>query len=595
MEDKINQIKLRKTSYAQNMLNNKKRYYSPNLLNKNFIKYFYLSEHFLKSDKINQNIKHSKSTKRSKKNSKSQKNKSKSYTTRRIYERKNDNKNFNQNITKIIKKITYHPNFPKKMKYKEIRNIPQEEKDKRLTTLYSNKLEMNPEISLEQNKIKKKNYIWSINLNDIKNKKETNNYRKNRNKKLVNFPSKKICFSLDNILSKKKVNKTKTKTKTNSFDNKNIIINNSPKIRLKNMENKLNSEKIKRQKKYIMHKTGQIKSENMTKVIINNRTKKINEEYYKSERKSVNVLNNVVKNIKSNNYSRENSNNNSKLLSDNISTNYKSLHSRRNLNSSQKEKQKMNLTPNINIEKNKTRHNKINSCKNTEREHSNNNYKIFEFTIDNEKNERINGVKINNFDVNKPKEENLKFTFAKEEKESDMSVSCASKVIIGKIDGYKDIIENDQKNNHFRFNTNLYNKTLNKLNIYNTYNNNNKDQNKKIPTKEDSITFNEDEFSDNFNISNNLDGISTKTNNKNGIIKVKYNYEYNKDNDYLKSNKKSPNKINKSLNSISFSINTDKSFKDFSKIVNYEVINTEEFKKKEKEEKKGNSDNCLIF
>ena len=67
MEDKINQIKLRKTSYAQNMLNNKKRYYSPNLLNKNFIKYFYLSEHFLKSDKINQNIKHSKSTKRSKK------------------------------------------------------------------------------------------------------------------------------------------------------------------------------------------------------------------------------------------------------------------------------------------------------------------------------------------------------------------------------------------------------------------------------------------------------------------------------------------------------------------------------------------------
>ena len=58
---------------------------------------------------------------------------------------------------------------------------------------------------------------------------------------------------------------------------------------------------------------------------------------------------------------------------------------------------------------------------------------------------------------------NMKFTLFKEEKESDLSVSRASKVIIGKIDGYKDIIETDKKNNYININSNLYyNKNLNK-------------------------------------------------------------------------------------------------------------------------------------
>ena len=174
-----------------------------------------------------------------------------------------------------------------------------------------------------------------------------------------------------------------------------------------------------------------------------------------------------------------------------------------------------------------------------------------------------------------------------------MSVSRASKVIIGKIDGYKDIIETDKKNNHFKYNTNLYNKTLNKLNLVNTFKNKNIEINKKIIKKEiDSITFNEDEFSLNFNLSNNLDGLSsTNTNNiKNNFI-GKNNYEYNNDSNYLKINKKIVNR-KKNISNISFSINSEKSITDFSKIINYNIIKSET--KKEKEEKK-NSDNCYII
>ena len=75
-----------------------------------------------------------------------------------------------------------------------------------------------------------------------------------------------------------------------------MIINTS-KIKLKYMENKLNSEKIINNKKYI--------KKYMKNVFINN-------------------YNNNTKNI---------SFNNSKILSDNFSTNYKSLNSKMDINS----------------------------------------------------------------------------------------------------------------------------------------------------------------------------------------------------------------------------------------------------------------------
>ena len=103
-------------------------------------------------------------------------------------------------------------------------------------------------------------------------------------------------------------------------------------------------------------------------------------------------------------------------------------------------KDNINTTPNIIKKKNVKMIKKFND----------NTFKIFELMKENDGEEKINGVKINNFDINKPKDENLKFTFAKDDKQSDLSVSRASKVIIGKIEGYRDIIETDKEKNHYK-------------------------------------------------------------------------------------------------------------------------------------------------
>ena len=343
------------------------------------------------------------------------------------------------------------------------------------------------------------------------------------------------------------------------------------------MENKLNTEKIKRNKKLFIH---QKKQEKPAKIIFNRKKKK-------EQKNSSNAYNSNIKNVKTRIFnSKDNSNNNSKLISDNISTNYKSLNSKNYFNSSKKKKESKNMTPDINMRKKNNKRNKINSCKNTEREIS---YKLFEFGLENEKNEKINGVKINNFDVNKPKEENLKFTFTKEEKDSELSVSCASKVIIGKIDGYKDIIETDKKNNneHFICNTNILKKKFDFNSVKNI-----KINKKIINDDNDSITFNEDEFSDNINLEDLLS--STNTNNKiNGNIIEKNNYDYNKDSYYLRISEKFENNKNNKRNFdiMSFSINSEKDNKVITKKDNLNIIKVDNKEKK----KTQNSDNCFVF
>ena len=343
------------------------------------------------------------------------------------------------------------------------------------------------------------------------------------------------------------------------------------------MENKLNTEKIKRNKKLFMQ---QKKQEKPAKIIFNRKKKK-------EQKNSSNAYNSNIKNVKTKIFnSKDNSNNNSKLISDNISTNYKSLNSKNYFNSSKKKKESKNMTPDINMRKKNNKRNKINSCKNTEREIS---YKLFEFGLENEKNEKINGVKINNFDVNKPKEENLKFTFTKEEKDSELSVSCASKVIIGKIDGYKDIIETDKKNNneHFNCNTNILKKKFDFNSVKNI-----KINKKIINDDNDSITFNEDEFSDNINLEDLLS--STNTNNKiNGNLMEKNNYDYNKDSYYLRISEKFENNKNNKRNFdiMSFSINSEKDNKVITKKDNLNIIKVDNKEKK----KTQNSDNCFVF
>ena len=64
----------------------------------------------------------------------------------------------------------------------------------------------------------------------------------------------------------------------------------------------------------------------------------------------------------------------------------------------------------------------------------------------------INSVKTNNFIINKPKEENLKYSSIKEflddnEDQTEINPSQISKIIIGQIEGYKDIIDEDKNLN----------------------------------------------------------------------------------------------------------------------------------------------------
>ena len=495
METKIKQI--RKTSDDRNTyINNERRYNSPMLLNKKNIKCFFISENILKTEKRNNNIINN-NYKSIKKAKSSQNNNIKHYqdkrkldeiniNTQKIYQKKykRENSNSNKNINN---KIIFQPNTSKKVvKYKLIRNIYTKEQRKTTTNPINNISNINKIINTSESSInKKKNFIRRINLKEIENKKDNkSNYKFILNKYNKNYQSK-ISYSLDNILTKTIVNKNKKKLKQNSFDNKNhkrnkIMINISPKIKLKYMENRLNS--------------------NILSPSDNNKIKNINS----------------IRNKKLNN---------------------------------------------INI-KNNNRINKPKEIYNS----------IYALDIGQEKNEKINGVKINNFDVKKPQEQNLKYTFIKDKEKdepkdiSDLSVSHASKVIIGKIDGYKDIIENDKRNNKNKFNPNLYMK-----------NNFSKD------------------ISDSLNFSNNLDAMSSTNTNK------KNNFDYNNDSNYLKSEKKIKNNKNKSINSISisFSINTEKSVNDFSKIINYNVINIDEdFEKKEKIRQQNNNinnDNCVIF
>ena len=430
---------------------------SPIGLYKNFIKCFFVKKNILNKDYLNFNSKRPKSEKNSsaKSYSKKLKNKKNNFTSRKTYYR---NPKINTSLKPKISII-------QKIKTCNFKSLKKSKNNKIIKTM--NKKEkclMNTFRNINNNKIitkvPNKNNTHKINENNnITSKKiiKINNSRKSEYKKLICLPSR-ICVSLDSIISKNTINKNKMKINTNSYDkNKKITINKSPKINLKYMEKKLNTEIIKKNKKYLKVKYDQTKKEN-----VNLKKTKQNCKYNKIENKTVNSNKRNKRNINSKKYD---SNNNSKLLSENGSTNYKSIKSKKKLKFN---KNNIYSTPNNNIRNKKN----VKFIKNV----NDNTYKMFEFIKENDMEEKINVIKINNFDLNKPKDENLKFTFVKDDKQSDLSVSRASKVMIGKIEGYKDIIEIDQKKNLYK----LYNKKLNELNIINHSINSNKNYNKKI-------------------------------------------------------------------------------------------------------------------
>ena len=106
-----------------------------------------------------------------------------------------------------------------------------------------------------------------------------------------------------------------------------------------------------------------------------------------------------------------------------------------------------------------SKNNVLNSGKNTKnknkiikKENTKVNQDIDIFDIISEHKQSINLMKPENYNVNKPHEYNMKYSFLKEyEDENDSNNNSKEekneKIIIGKIEGYKDIIESDKINN----------------------------------------------------------------------------------------------------------------------------------------------------
>ena len=205
----------------------------------------------------------------------------------------------------------------------------------------------------------------------------------------------------------------------------------------------------------------------------------------------------------------------------------------------------------------------------------NDSFSTNEFDLGNEQISKINGVRINNFNIKKPQEENLKFTFMKNEKESEVSFSHASKIIIGNIDGYKDIIETDKKNEQKSKLTKCFNNLMiKKSNLFKGVNKIGKEKGmgeffmnrEKIKSNNlstlikkgsDPIAFNDFNFCDSFNMTNNIDGISST---------ITYNMINERKEENINRN------MNYYFNKASF-INTEKSIEEFSKIVGYNIVN----------------------
>ena len=480
------------------------------------------------------------------------------------------------------------------------------------------------------NKIKRKIFQssnLSISLDNIlsktinKNPKKTQQKSIEKNKNLSETKKK-----LKNKISMNLLNKNNSDKKENNITRGSYKINLDEKLKGKNIIIEKN-KRIFRHYNY-KQKEGRIKSENITeimrhltknKLLPNNSIKSgKNNRFIKKTINGNPILNKNDKIIKNKNnkllnsaknkninqrkfinpcdYSRDNSDvvldesynvlNNAKIISENRSTTDKSLNTKKN-NSI---KSKINVTPNNminrynNIYNNKDEYH-FKKISNNSRISDNDEFVTYEFDIGNEQNNKINGVKTNNFDLKMPKEENLKYTLMKDDIESNISVSQASKIVIGKIDGYKDIIETDIKNyqiNHSKYKSMLYNKKFNLFNStnrledeigeypFNTTNKKISNLSTLLKKESEPITFNDANFYDSFNMTN-LDGISSKITNNiiNENKKVQFGMNNNDINENYFESQKSPNRKNSNFNNFSISFNTDRSLYDLSKKNNY--------------------------
>lgn len=456
--------------------------------------------------------------------------------------------------------------------------------------------------------------IHSKKLNKCQNKNNQKSFEKNQNSSEKN-PKMKTKFSKC-LIKKKKLKKIKTKQSNN-----NIKLNSKSYLSNKIKDTKINLENKRKLYHCYRQKESKIKTENLSEIMSlfdnNNNNLFININTNRDKQGHISNINPINKNknkiiIKKNNikekifyspikpkcnknndcpdYSRDssylildeccNSFNDRKLFCENNSTNDKSLITKiqeinKNNNESNsniiknncKNKKKNKYIIKNNFQKTRTQNNFLND---------NDGFVTYEFDMGNEQNNKINGVKTNNFDVKKPNEENLKFTIMKDEKESDISFSHASKIVIGNIEGYKDIIETDIKNNENKYfkdfgdlipkRSNLFNNTKK---IYEDQEdflaNNKKNKNSNLSTilkkESDHFSFNDCNFYDSFNMTNNLDAISsTITNN---II-----YDNKKDQSNTIYMNPDNNNLNENWNNIPFDLNGDRNIEEVSKIFN---------------------------
>ena len=213
---------------------------------------------------------------------------------------------------------------------------------------------------------------------------------------------------------------------------------------------------------------------NKKKILIRNFKKNIYSNLYPDKKssktnKTTNTLNNrkELKKIEINDNDNDNDNNNDKMQKNEIS---KGIHLQL-LNLEDEKNKKLNKIKIKRINENKVkiiRKNKTNHHKNDKKDKNNENNenkknnknKIndeeFEnmLNIESEHKNNINIIKTNNFGVNKPKENNMKYTLLKEFEDDEdiknVNKSQIENIIIGKIEGYKDIIESDKLNKKFQ-------------------------------------------------------------------------------------------------------------------------------------------------
>ena len=521
---------------------------------------------------------------------------------------------------------------------------------------YTDKIYLNTNIKKDSSS--KNKFIFSpklsISLDNVLSKTITKNtkklqksFEKNQNsyqkgKKLKNK------FSMVNLLNKKKLikkteddngaNYKQIMQTPNSKNDKNPKLKRLCKYHCKKRNNKIKSENltdIKRRFTKSNLMLNKIINKDMKKEIlnnnpindINNKTKYNNDINNKTSLQKLHSSKKNISNYKNLlNTSKDiskiifdeclNDLNDAKLFNENHSTNDKSLNIKKT--DTDTNENKISVTPNILI-------NKYNNYENNRvRENVDDNSLIlddegfdnycFDISNENEQNNKINGVKTNNFDVKKPKEENLKFKLVKDDIESEISISQASKIIIGNIDGYNDIIEDDIKNSQNQNKkciVSLFNKksnlsyNLNKLEEMpneKNMNNPNKKSSSNISSilkkESEAITFNEDHLYDSFNFTINLDNNSSaiinhkvkdnKKMQKNSVLNI------NNDNFYKNERKLYEGKNNVFCN-ISFSTNNDKSIEDFSRNLNYSLIKNNNNFELSNNNKKRNHNNNFVY